>query len=509
MKGMKMTPRAPAQHPRPIRGRRDLASRALALGLLAGVAACTVGPNYVRPSAHLTPSFKEAPSPANGWIVAQPLDAIPKGAWWSAFNDPVLDGLEKRVVINNQTVAAAEAAYRQARALTAADRASFFPTLSVSGSANRSGGGSGRSGTAVTTGSGTTVLNTGGGSTTTYNAAADASWTPDLWGKIRRQVESDVAASQASAAELASATLSAQAELAADYMTLRVLDEEKRLYDQTVADYKRSLQITMNQYNVGVAARGDVITAQTQLIGTEAQDVDIGVQRAQNEHAIALLIGVAPADLTIAPIALNKTVPVAPAGVPSALLQRRPDIAQAERTVKQDNAQIGVQVSAYYPDLTLSGSYGFEAANLGHLFESSASLWSYGADLSETILDFGARRARVRQAKAVRDQAVAQYRETVLTAFQGVEDQLAALRILQSEATLRDQALTSARQATQIALNEYKSGTQPYTTVVTAQATELGDAQSVLSVLQARQIASVTLIEDLGGGWSTADLPKH
>lgn len=492
--------------------------------LTATLSACAVGPNYVRPSAPLTPAFKEGPGPQTGWSPAQPMDAIQKGAWWSVFNDAVLDGLEKRVAINNQNVVAAEAAYRQARALTAADRASFFPTLSVSGSGQRSGSGGGSSGTgAGTVGGGTTTTGTstgattttgtttvvgGGRSVTTYNATADASWTPDIWGKIRRQVESDTATSQADAAELANATLSAQAQLATDYLTLRVLDEEKRLFDQTVADYKRSLQITQNQYDAGVAARGDVITAQTQLLGVQAQDADIGVQRAQNEHAIALLVGVAPADLTIAPVPISRTVPVAPAGVPSTLLQRRPDIAQAERAVKSSNALIGVQVAAYYPDITLSGSYGFEAANLGHLFESAASVWSYGGALSETVLDFGARRARVRQARAAYDQSVAQYRETVLAAFQGVEDQLVALRIYQGEATIRDAALTSARQAVQIALNEYRAGTQPYTTVVTAQATELQDAQSVLTVLQARQIASVTLIEDLGGGWTDADLPK-
>jgi len=489
---------------------RTMASLAALTGMLS---ACAVGPNYIRPSAPLTPAFKEGPGPQTGWSPAQPMDAIQKGAWWSVFNDEFLDSLEKRVAINNQNVVAAEAAYRQARALTAADQASFFPTLSVSGSGQRSGSGSGgnsgTSSTIVTGGTGTTSVVSGGRSVTTYNAAADASWTPDIWGKIRRQVESDTATSQADAAELANATLSAQAQLAIDYLTLRVLDEEKRLYDQTVADYKRSLQITQNQYDAGVAARGDVITAQTQLLGVQAQDADIGVQRAQNEHAIALLVGVAPADLTIAPAPISRVVPVAPAGVPSTLLQRRPDIAQAERAVKSSNALIGVQVAAYFPDITLSGSYGFEAANLGHLFESAASVWSYGGALSETVLDFGARRARVRQAKAARDQSVAQYRETVLAAFQGVEDQLAALRIYEGEATIREAALTSAKQAVQIALNEYRSGTQPYTTVVTAQATALQDAQSVLTVLQARQIASVTLIEDLGGGWTDADLPKH
>jgi NodT family efflux transporter outer membrane factor (OMF) lipoprotein len=478
--------------------------------LTMALSACAVGPSYVRPSAPLSPAFKEAPNAQNGWSPAQPMDTIPKGAWWSVFDDPVLDGLEKRVVINNQNVAASEAAYREAQALTAADRATFFPTLGVTGSGTRSGGGSrgGSGGSIVTTGTGT-VVSTGGGSVTTYNVAADASWAPDLWGKIRRQVESDVATSQADAAELAAATLSAQEELATDYITLRVLDEEKRLYDDTVAAYKRSLQITQNQYNAGTVAKTDLITAQTQLIGTQAQDVDIGVARAQNEHAIALLVGVPPAELTITPTTLSRTVPVAPAGVPSTLLQRRPDIAQYERTMKAENALIGVQVAAYFPDLTLSGSYGFAASNLSHLFASSASIWSYGANISETILDFGARRAEVKRAKAAYDQSVAQYRETVLAAFQGVEDELAALRIYQSESTLRDQAATSAKLATQLTLNQYRAGTQPYTAVVTAQTTQLADEQSVLSILQERQIASVTLIADLGGGWSSADLPKR
>jgi NodT family efflux transporter outer membrane factor (OMF) lipoprotein len=471
--------------------------------LTMALSACAVGPNYVRPSAPLSPAFKEAPSAQNGWSPAQPMDTIPKGAWWSVFDDPTLDGLEKRVVINNQNVAVAEAAYREAQALTAADRATFFPTLGVTGSGTRSGGGGRNSGggSIVTTGTGT-VVSTGGGSVTSYNVAANASWAPDLWCRIRRQVESDVATSQADAAELAAATLSAQEELATDYISLRVLDEEKRLYDDTVAAYKRSLQITQNQYNAGTVAKTDLITAQTQLIGTQAQDVDIGVARAQNEHAIALLVGVPPA-------ALSRTVPVAPAGVPSTLLQRRPDIAQYERAMKAENALIGVQIAAYFPDLTLSGSYGFAASNLGHLFASSASLWSYGASVSETILDFGARRAQVRRAKAAYDQSVAQYRETVLAAFQGVEDELAALRIYQSESTLRDQAATSAKLATQLTLNQYRAGTQPYTAVVTAQTTQLADEQSVLTILQQRQIASVTLIADLGGGWSAADLPKR
>ncbi len=503
-----MTPDSPA--PRPL----FVAARtALATLLVAGVSACAVGPDYVRPSTPLSAKFKEAPGVETGWRPAEPMDGLPKGAWWSAFNDPVLDGLEARVSINNQTVAAAEAAYRAARALTAADRASFFPTVTASGSATRSGAGGRSGGTVTTTSGGQTVTtpSTGAGSyaVSSYGASLGASWAPDLWGKIRRQVESDAAAAQASAADLANATLSAQTELATDYIDLRVLDEEKRLYDEEVAAYQRSFTIAKNQYAAGTVARSDVITAETQLLGIQAAAQDIAVQRAQDEHAIALLVGVAPADLTIAPAPILRVVPVAPAGVPSTLLQRRPDIAAAERTVKQQNALVGVQTAAYFPDITLSGSYGFSASNLGDLFKSANSVWSYGADLSETLLDFGARRARVRQAKAAYDQAVAQYRETVLTAFQGVEDQLAALRVYQAEAITRDQALASARQAEAIALNQYKAGAADYTTVVTAQATALSDALNVLTLLRARQAASIALIENLGGGWTAADLPKR
>lgn len=488
---------------------RKFAFASLAI-LTTTLSACTVGPNYVRPSAPPSAAFKEAPNAANGWTPAQPMDSIQKGPWWSVFNDAVLDGLEKRVAINNQNVAAAEAAYREARALTAADRASFFPTITATGSGTSSGGGSGRGGgIATTTANGQTLVNTGGGSVSSYGASVGASWAPDLWGRIRRQVESDVASSQASAALLANATLSAQTELATDYIDLRILDEEKRLFDDTTTAFQKSLNITQNQYNAGTVARADVITAQTQLLNVQAQDADIGVQRAQDEHAIALLVGVAPSELTITPAPLSRAVPVAPTDVPSTLLQRRPDIAASERAVKQSNALIGVQVAAYYPDITLSGSYGFSAGNLGNLFNSANDVWSYGANISETLLDFGARRARVRQAKAAYDQSVAQYRETVLTAFQGVEDQLAALRVLEGEAKIRDQALASARQAETISLNEYRSGTVDYTTVVTAQATALTAAQSVLTVLRARQGASVALIENLGGGWTQADLPKH
>ncbi len=494
----------------------------LALALM--LSACMVGPDYKKPAVTTPPAFKEAPNARNGWVPSQPMDTIQRGAWWSVFNDPVLDGLEQKVKVSNQNVAEAVAAYDAARALTAADRAGFFPTVTANASATRSGGG-GRStgssiaatgstvtttGSTVTSTSAVTTIGNSGYAVSSYGTSLGASWAPDVWGRLRRQVQSDVAAAQASAADLANATLSAQAELATDYLTLRILDEEKRLYDDTVKADQRSYDITVNKYRSGTAAKTDVITAQTQLFAAQAQDIDIGVQRAQTEHAIAVLAGMAPADLTIAVLPkLNETVPIAPQVVPSVVLQRRPDIAAAERLAASDSAQIGVQVAAYYPTISLTGSFGYDSSSIGNLFNAANDVWSFGGSAAETLLDFGARKARVRQARDIYAQAVAVYRQTVLTAFQQVEDELVALRVLEQEAKVRDQTVTSARQAVDLTLNQYKAGTIDYTSVVAAQTTALSAAQSMLTVLQQRQIASVTLIEALGGGWSDADLPKR
>jgi NodT family efflux transporter outer membrane factor (OMF) lipoprotein len=477
------------------------------------MSACAVGPNYVRPAISTPAAFKEAPNAQNGWVPSQPMDTIDRGAWWSVFNDPILDGLERRVEVNNQNVAQAAAAYAQARALTAGDRASYFPTVNLTSSGQRSGNGGGSGGGTFVDANGNVVTSGGGGSTSTtrYNAAVGASWAPDVWGRIRRQVESDVASAQASAADLANAKLSAQTELATDYFNLRVLDEQNRLYADTIAAYKKSLAVSENQYKAGTIARADLITAQTQLLSTQAAAIDVGVQRAQTEHAIAVLAGMTPAELTIAPATTlySPPIPTPPIELPSQLLQRRPDIAAAERQAAAASALIGVQVASYFPTVTLSGSYGFGASNLSNLFNSANSVWSYGANLAETLLDFGARRARVREAKAVYDQRVAAYRQTVLTAFQAVEDQLVALRVLEQEAKIRDQELASARLAEQLALNRYRAGQVDYTTVAAAQAQALSSAQSVLTLAKSRQNASVALIEALGGGWTTADLPKR
>jgi NodT family efflux transporter outer membrane factor (OMF) lipoprotein len=477
--------------------------RRAALLVLALVGACTVGPDYERPSAPVPAAYKEA----EGWKPAEPQDPSPRGDWWSIYQDPVLDGLEKQIEISNQTLKAAEAAYRQARAVLAEARAGYFPTATVTGSATRSGTGSGgrsggTSGIAGATGGG------GGRSTSisTIDLTADASWSVDLWGRIARTVESDVASAQASAADLANAQLSAQAQLATLYFELRTADEQKRLFDASIDAFTQSLQITQNQFAVGVAAPTDVVTAQTQLEQTRAQEIAVGVQRAQLEHAIAVLIGKPPAEFSLRPAKLADAIPVVPAGVPSSLLERRPDIAAAERQMAAANALIGVAIAAYFPSLTLSGSDGFASTLIDQLIKSPSNAWSFGGNLSETLFDFGARKYTVQEYRAAYDAAVASYRETVLTAFQQVEDELAALRILQQEYTVADETVQKANKVVELTLNEYKAGTVAYTSVVTVQITALSDALTLASIRSSRLVASVSLIQYLGGGWTVHEL---
>jgi NodT family efflux transporter outer membrane factor (OMF) lipoprotein len=475
------------------------ARNTLAAALLAATAlsACAVGPNYSRPAAAPSAAFKEA----QGWTPANPIDHIDRGAWWSVFNDPTLDGLMKRVAIDNQNIAVREAAYRQARAVSAEARAAFFPTVNATASrqtSERSGGGS-----QVVNG----VVVQRSGPITVYNAGLNASWVPDIWGRIRRQNEGAKAGYQASAADLAAATLSFQTDLAVNYFSLRAVDEQKRLLDASIQSFQQAVTLSTNQYNAGVVARSDVITAETQLRNAQAQATNLGVQRAQLEHAIATLVGVAPSELSIAEAPLTRTVPVAPAGLPSTLLERRPDIASAERQAQAASAQIGVQTAAWFPNLTLSGSYGYNSTELSNLFSASSNLWSYGPALAFQVLDFGARNARIRQARAVYDQRVATYRQTVLTAFQSVEDQLAALRVLEEEAQIRAETEASARQAEALALNRYRAGQTDITAVVQAQTVSVNAQQAALTALRQRLIASVSLIEALGGGWTNAELP--
>ncbi len=493
-----------------------------AIGLCLLLAGCMVGPDYVRPPATAVPvAYKEL----DGWKPAVPRDLVQRGMWWTMYGDPTLNSLAGQVAVNNQTLIADAAAFRVAVAVVAEARAQLFPTLGAAFSAERRQGTSGGStvssssslsglsssntvgttGTSVTTGSGGSSF---GGASTSYEVEGTASWELDLWGRIRRQVESDVAAAQVSSADLANATLSMQSTLVTDYMELRAADELKALLDQTVADYIRALQITQNQYKAGTAARGDVITAQTQLAGAQAQAINVGVQRSQLEHAIAVLIGKAPADITVSEGPLPPVLPLIPPGVPSTLLERRPDIAAAERTMAEQNAAIGVAIAAFYPQVTLSGLLGLAGDPISQLFNVSNNIWSLGASVSQTIFDGGARSATVRAARATYDEAVATYRQTVLTAFQQVEDQLAATRILQDQLKAENEAVALARQAVQIALNQYRAGTQPYTTVITAQNTLFTDEQAALTVRQDLFTASVSLIVALGGGWTPENLPQ-
>ncbi len=471
---------------------------------------CAVGPDYRRPPAIVPASYKEVAGliPV-GWKLGQPADAIDRGAWWSVYKDPVLDRLVRQIDISNQTLKASEAAYREARAVVQEARSQLFPTVGLSAGVTRSSSGSGRGSSGFTSVSGVGTSTFSSGPITDYSLSSNASWDLDVWGRVRRTVESDVASAQASAADLASARLSAQGQLAVAYFTLRYNDQLLRLLNSTVADFQRSLQITQNQYNAGTAARSDVITAQTQLLSTQAQAVNVGVQRATLEHAIAVLTGRPPADLAIPPAAFASTIPVAPPSIPAALLERRPDIAASERQMQQQNALIGVAVAAYYPDLSLSALYGYSGNPLGSLIQASNRLWSIGASASQTLFEGGLRPAQVAAARAAYDQSVATYRQTVLTAFQGVEDELSTLRILKQQAVVQDEAVRSARQAVQIALNEYRAGTVAYTTVVTAQATLLADQETALLVQEDRLIASATLIQDLGGGWDTSRLPSR
>jgi NodT family efflux transporter outer membrane factor (OMF) lipoprotein len=468
---------------------------ALPVLLLAGVGGCMVGPTYHRPTAPTAPAFKEA----EGWAPSQPSDAADRKDWWTVFGDPTLNDLEAKVEVSNQTLAAAEAAYREAHALVAQDRAALFPTVSLGASVTQSGSGGGSS----------SQQSTGGGKTrTVYQPTLGASWAPDIWGAVRRQIQNAKASAQASAALVESARLSAQTELASDYISLRALDEEKRVFDTTIADYQRTLTITQNKYAVGNAARSDVLTAQAQLASAQAQDTDLARQRALMEHAIAILIGQPPASLTLAPAPWNLNLPQIPTVVPSTLLQRRPDIANAERSADAANALIGVAVAAYYPTISLSAEGGFSSNTLSNLFSASNSFWSLGASAAETIFDAGARHAKVQGARAAFDEAVANYRQTVLTAFGQVEDSLAAQRIYETEEGQLKQASDDANANVTITINEYRAGTVDFTSVATAQATALQDHNALVQIQSSRLATAVSLIEALGGGWTTAQLPK-
>jgi NodT family efflux transporter outer membrane factor (OMF) lipoprotein len=455
-----------------------------------------VGPNFFRPKAPVPPAYKEMA----GWKQAEPRDHELRGNWWEMYNDPVLNGLQAQVNVSNQTLAQAEARYRQSRALVAQARSAYFPIIDVSASSNRAQSGSGGS---TTTGGGSR------GPVTSHRLSADATWEPDLWGRIRRTVEANVANAQASAADVESVRLSIQSDLAQSYFALRAVDAQQRLLQDSVRAFEASLKLTQNRYNAGVVARVDVVQAQSQMQATQAQAIDTGVQRAQLEHAIAVLVGKSPAELSLALSPLDEVVPPAiPVGLPSALLERRPDIAGAERRVAAANAQIGVAQAAYFPALTLSASGGFASATIGTLISTPARFWSLGLGLAQTLFDAGLRRARTQQAVALYDETVAAYRQTVLTGFQEVEDNLAALRILEEESAVQAEALAGARQSVELALNQYKSGIVSYLNVLTAQTTALTNERTAVDLRSRRLAASVLLVRALGGGWDGSALPS-
>ena len=477
-----------------------------ALAATLALCACSVGPDYQRPDLHVPDAYKENAD----WKPAAPADAVHRGAWWEIFGDETLNQLEQQIETSNQTLAQSEAQYRQASAMVSAARANFFPTLGVDLSAQRAGRygtGSIVSGGTVISG-GSTLNNGSSHPTNTYSLPLTASWEPDLWGRVRRTVEGEEANAQASAATLASTRLSLQAELALDYFQLRTTDAQTRLLDDTVAGYRKSLELTENQYRVGVAARADVVQAETQLRQAQVQAIDLGIARAQLEHAIAVLVGKAPGDFSLAAANVTPLPPAIPAGVPSALLERRPDVAIAERQAAAANAQIGVAQSAYYPSLTLSASGGTQTSTFSDILAAPSRFWSLGAQLAEAIFDGGAREAQVAQARAGFDAAAANYREVVLAAFQNVEDNLAALRILEAEARAQDDAVKSAEESLRIAINQYRAGTVSYLNVITAQTTAFSNERNAITILGNRLTSSVGLIKAIGGGWDAGELPR-
>jgi NodT family efflux transporter outer membrane factor (OMF) lipoprotein len=453
--------------------------------MLALISACTIGPDYVRSTAPVPEFYKENKE----WKVAEPRDDMFHGPWWEIFNDPELNSLEEQVNISNQNIAMAEAQFRQANALVQTATSSYFPTITANPAVTRSLKSS-------NIGQGTSGINT------VYNAPLNiSSWELDVWGRIRRTVEAARANAQASSADLEGVRLSVHTALAQNYFLVRALDRQKQLLDATVQAYQRSLELATNQYKSGVVSRADVLQAETQFKTIQAQAIDVGVQRAQTEHAIALLVGKPASYFSIPVSPLDAAPPSIPVGVPSELLERRPDIAGAERRVAAANAQIGAAKAAYFPTVTLTGSMGYQSIDTFNLFAWPSRFWSVGPAVAETLFDGGLRGALNDQARAVYDANVASYRQTVLTGFQEVEDNLAALRILEQEALAQDEAVKTARKSLEFSLNQYKQGTVSYLNVIVAQVAALNSERTAVSILGRRMTASVLLIKALGGGW--------
>ena len=468
--------------------RRWLMSFAIAVA----ASGCAVKQPYLVPATEPPPGFKEMAA-SDEWKVATPNDDVPKGRWWEVFGDPRLNELEERIEVNNQSVRQADAQFRQARALVGAARANYSPVIGASPSASQSDAGK----------------NTGraAGASQSFVLPIDATWEPDLWGRVRLSVEHAASEAQVSAADLESVRLSEQALLATDYFSLAAADMQQELLRDTIDAYEKNLKLTVDRFNGGVASRADITLAQTQLAGAKAQSTDLRIARAEVEHAIATLTGRAPADVGIGPTRIDLPPPSVPVAVPSQLLERRPDIAASERLVAAANANVGLARAAYYPTLTLSASVGVIATDLANLVSFASRSWTGNATLSQTAADFGGRRAQLEAARAGYDATVAGYRQTVLSAFEEVENDLASLRYLAEEAEQQQEAVTAAQQALSLENDRYKAGTDSYLNVITTQTIALNDQQIAVSILQRRMSAAVALIKALGGGWSVASLP--
>ena len=465
----------------------------VALTALLFCSACTVGPKYQRPSAPSAPALKELAG-NDQWKMATPSDELLKGKWWEIFGDPELNRLEEMIAINNQNVKQAAAQYREARTLVQLNHANYYPTI-----------GSNPAITQADTGKNSGRLS---GTSQSFSLPFTVSWEPDLWGRVRLSVEQAADNAQVSAADLENIRLSAQALLATDYFVVAGNDMQQAILQNTIEAYRRNLQLTINRYNGGVASKSDITLAQTQLAGALAQSTDLKIGRAASEHAMAVLTGRTPAEFSIEVRKIEAPPPAIPVAVPSLLLERRPDIAAAERQVAAANANIGLTQAAYYPTLSLSATPALLSNSLVNLFTWGSRAWSTGPSMSQTLFDFGRRNASIQGAQATYDDTVAAYRETVLTAFQEVEDDLASLRYLAEEAVQQQEAVLAAEQALDLELARYRAGTDSYINVITTQTIRLSDQQTAVSILQRRMLAAVDLIKALGGGWDASALPS-
>jgi NodT family efflux transporter outer membrane factor (OMF) lipoprotein len=466
----------------------------LVAGLSLLLASCAVGPKYAKPSVASAPAYSEQP-PA-GWKQAQPSDAVLRGNWWEIFSDPQLNALEQQVGPANQTLKVAEANFRQARAAIQLNRANLFPTIGTAPQITHN---------RISSNNPTGL---GGYTYGDFILPITVSWDVDFWGRIRRNIAAAREQAQASAADLANAKLQLESDLAADYFEARSLDLQKRILDDTVVAYEKALQLTRNRYEGGVASKAEVAQAQTQLDTAQAQDIDVAVARAQFQHAIAVLIGQTPEGFELPVRPLSENPPAIPLAVPSQLLERRPDIASAERQIAAANEQIGIAQAAFFPDLMITAEGGLQSGSIVNWFTWPSRFWSVGPQLAETIFDFGRRRAQVEITEAAYDAQVANYRQTALTAFQEVEDNLSTLRILEQESVKQHEATAAAENSLQLSLNRYKGGLVTYLEVITAQSIALSNERTEADILRRRMDASVALIKALGGGWDTSRLPR-